>query len=167
MRCEMFKRKEANYCHGKVNEGWGNSKKLWQNLSKFGNTNRSTTIIADHTADDFANFFSQKIDDIRENTSNAVPPCIHHRSVITPECFAPVTKETIVKLLWESPSKTCNIDSVPSRIIKRQVDILVSFIMMLFNRSMIEGTFPEAFKNTTIIPLLKETRPDSLGLRNF
>ena len=88
------------------------------------NNNCSTTIMADHTADE------------------------------------------VVKFLWKSQSKTCNIDPVPQRIIKRQVDILAPFIMLLFNRSMAEGIFPEAFKNTTIISA-ENNRTAQLGFKEF
>ena len=83
------------------------------------------------------------------------------------DCFTPITKEEVVKLLRELPDKTYNIDPVLSHVIKRQADTLAPFIALVFNKSMTNGVFPDAFKNTTITPLRKKIGLDINDLKNF
>ena len=71
------------------------------------------------------------------------------------------------KAVARSPGATCNIDPVPLHVMKRQADTLAPFIALVFNKSITNGVFPDAFKNTTITPLLKKTRLDINDLKNF
>ena len=120
----LFKGEEGEYWRSKIVDGRENSKKLWLNLSGLTNANSSKHVSTDHTADDFDKFFSKKIEDIREETPNATRPDIHHRSPVTLDFFAPVTKEEVVKLLRGLPGKICNVDPVLSHVIKRQAEAL-------------------------------------------
>ena len=70
------------------------------------NTTNSKSISADDTAEDFAKFFTQKVDDIREETANAPPPDIPAGTSVKLDTFKSVSTQEVVELFKSLNSKT-------------------------------------------------------------
>ena len=156
----MLKRKDGEYWRRKVEDNRGNSKKLWQTLAGIFSSKDGKSVTIQHTAEDFARFFSKKLEDIREETLSAKPPYIGNTASLTKHTFSTATRDEVIELLKKSLGKTCGLDPVPSRLIKQNAEVFAHFMTLLFNKSLAEGIFPDSFKRTTITPLLK--RSDSM-----
>jgi len=69
----------------------------------------------DHTADDFATFFMDKVDSVRASTMSTPPYDVPYiRSTPTLDKWTPVTTDEVEKLISSSSCKTCQLDPVPT-----------------------------------------------------
>jgi len=68
------------------------------------------------------------------------------------------TQDEIRKIILKSPNKSCQLDPLPTWLLKDCIDILLPLITTLINRSLIEGMVPIELKRAVIRPLLK--KPD-------
>ena len=64
-----------------------------------------------------------------------------------------------------SSNSTCDLDLIPTKILKSSIDSLLIPITILINLSLSEGIFPDSFKNAKVRPLLKKFSlpPDDLA----
>ena len=66
------------------------------------------------------------------------------------------SEDEIKKLILSSSSKSCDLDLIPTSMLKNCLAILITPINDIINISMETSTFPRNFKKTHIIPLLKK-----------
>ena len=59
-------------------------------------------------------------------------------------CFAPTDEEEIRKVAMKSPSKSCELDPLPTQLIKVNIDILAPYITNTVNKSLLYGIFPQS-----------------------
>ena len=126
---------------------------------------------AKELANEFGSFFHDKIQKIRDKLDKIHLP---QPSVDVPEfCyssfteFKPVTQETVRKVICESATKSCNLDPIPTWLLKDSLDVLLPFITDIINSSLLSGTVPAAFKTSHIMPLLKKSNLDHNNLQNY
>ena len=88
------------------------------------------------TADDHAQYFTWKIDRIRASTAASLPRTIDFRHV--PELLSawwPATVEEVASILKESAAKQCELDPLPTWLVKRANDVLALVIVRMCNTS--------------------------------
>ena len=71
--------------------------------------------------------------------------------------FECASEDEIKKLILSSSSKSCDLDPIPTSVLKNCLDILITPITDIINISMETGTFPQNFKEAHVRPLLKKT----------
>ena len=121
----------------------------------------------------FNDFFISKIAKIRDTLLSAktdsnihpepTPPAAPNTSLT----FAQISESKVLKLFRSSPSKSCDLDSCPTQIVKDSADILAGSITMIINLSLADGKFPDTFKIAHVTPLLKKPSLDRNELSNF
>jgi len=130
-----------------------NSCRLWQTLlNMLGDA-------GDKMAEDFAAFFRDKVESVRASTMTTPPHDVRHRLTPTLECWTPVTAAEVEKLIASAPCKTCQLDPVPTWLIKDMKSLLSPFVALLFNKSLASGHFPQDFKNAVVKSLQKKRWP--------
>ena len=77
-----------------------------------------------------------------------------------------MTDEEILKIIKNSPTKSCSLDPLPTWLLKKTDTLLPTFTQII-NKSLASGTFPTSFKSTLVRPLLKKTNLDTEVLRNY
>ena len=70
--------------------------------------------------------------------------------------FERASEDEIKKLILSSSSKSCDLDPIPTSVLKNCLDILITFITNIVNISMEISTFPQNFKEAHVRPLLKK-----------
>ena len=60
----------------------------------------------------------------------------------------------------KSPSKSCELDPVPTSLIKQNIDVFAKYITIIVNRSLSSGCFSDSQKVAHIKPLLKKPNLD-------
>ena len=65
------------------------------------------------------------------------------------------------------PSKYCNLDPIPTWILKDHIDILLPAITKIVNLSIKSSVFPSNFKSAVVKPLLKKPSLDPENLKNY
>ena len=66
-----------------------------------------------------------------------------------------------------SSSKSCDLDPIPTSVLKNCLDILITPITEIINISMETSTFPQNFKEAHVRPLLKKTSLPKNELKNY
>jgi len=120
------------------------------------------------TAEEFHQFFDEKVEGVRSSTADAPPP------VYTPApdgCrlidFQPITAEDVFAAIQALPDKQSSKDPIPTCILKRYADDLAPFLVVLFNRSLATGIVPSSFKSAFITPMLKKVDLDPSDPKSY
>ena len=108
-------------------------------------------------------FFYNKIDNIRTGLCAMVDePLVEipDQSFNVPlNCFSSVTLQEIRHIILKAPCKSCELDPLPSWLLKDCVDELSLIVTSIVNASLKHAIVPLSLKTALIRPLLK-----SLGL---
>ena len=113
--------------------------------------------------------FINKIDNIRTFLGNDTPlPYEHEPSTgNTLNEFCYVTEAEITKYIKASSPKTCDLDPIPTSLLKEYTMELVPYITKIINESLATGVVPDIFKRAIVTPLLKKPGLDETDLKNF
>ena len=167
---ELFKHKQNTFWENKIKDSSGNSRKLWRTLNGvLGKDRNNSTPSKDLTADDFLRAFSERIEGVRQSTSNAPFPEFGPDTECSSRLsgFEAVNIEYIDQLIRKSPNKNCSLDPVPTWILRQFSDELAPFITSMVNASMKDGVFPSSQKKAMISPILKKPGLDPHDPGNY
>jgi hypothetical protein len=149
----------------------GDQQKLFRVVSKLlGRPNTSPTPSGEpiDLAEKFSNFFVSKILAIQESIPVTQPPVPPDSPFTTPlEEFAPITVDQLARLIGSSPSKHCELDPIPTRLLKLVIPVIGPFICKIINTSLATGVVPDDFKNALVCPRLKKPCLDAEELNNY
>ena len=70
--------------------------------------------------------------------------------------FEPATTTEVRKIIMSSPSKSCDLDPLPTILLKACLDVLIIPITDIINASLCCGLFPQDFKRAHVTPVLKK-----------
>ena len=119
---------------------------------------------------DSSQFFSDKIERIRSKFSPSDSPDPFIFPIIPPpnlSNFNPTTFSEIRNLIFSSQNKQCELDSIPTFLLKLCFDELGPTIINIINFSLSEGIFPSLFQQAIVHPLLKKPSLPDDDLNNF
>ena len=109
--------------------------------------------------DHLSRYFVDKIETIRskfpdkvQNIPQVQKPEIRSKMNV----FERASEDEIKKLILSSLSKTCDLDPIPTSVLKNCLDILITPITDIINISKETSTFPQNFKEAHVRPLLKK-----------
>ncbi len=120
------------------------------------------------TADDFAIFFTNKtktISDqftIPQTDDNFITTNTHSLS-----SFSPLSETDVSKLVLSSHPTTCPLDPIPTHLLQAISSSVIPALTHIINTSLHTGTFPTAFKQARVSPLLKKTLSKSNTFRKL
>ena len=157
----------------KVVECKNDTKKLYKlilNITGTTKVNPLPEALSDkELADKFANFFYNKIVDIRNKLDvfNKYEPARREVSHISE--FQPVTCAEVRKILASMTNKTCELDVVNTKLLKEGLDYILQEITDLVNFSLQNGQFLRKWKTSIVRPMIKKinSRNLNLSLQNF
>ncbi len=128
-----------------------------------------SSVTDEDLANRFSVFFKDKTDKIRKDLpviDNPVQVDLPRPSSQFSE-FSPVTEDYVRKLIMSSPTKSCNLDPVPTWLLKDCIDELLPPITSLINDSLSTGRFPNSMKCATVTPILKKSNMNPEVLKNY
>ena len=154
-------------------EAEGDQKKLYSIIKSLTAVN-SEMPLPDHTsiqqlAGNFGQFFIKKIEDIRHELD--IGDCTHSPVPSSSSGdyftnFRHPTEEEVRKLIMSSKSTTCELDPIPTGLLKEHISILLPVITKLVNLSLQSGVFPSDWKMALVTPLIKKSGLDNI-LKNY
>ena len=87
---------------------------------------------------------------------------------ITPLCvLRPATALEVRTIIMNSPSKSCELDPMPTWLLKKCIGGILPIIVRLVNTSLRSGRFPDSFKEAVIRPILKKPNLNTDELKNY
>ena len=81
--------------------------------------------------------------------------------------FTPLDQGQIGKLIKDSPSKSCDLDPLPTWLLKLCMPELLSLITAIVNCSLESSTVPPSLKKALVRPLLKKPTLDQEVMKNY
>jgi len=172
-QARFYHEKERCYWSSRINANARDARRLWRDLDDLmkrddSNNVSMTSSEAAQRAEDFLEFFDDKVESVRKETENASQPIYNvGSSPLKLNSFRHITQAEVVKLINSANNKYCILDPVPSDIVKKCSDLLSNFIAEMFNRSMDEGYLPQTQKVAHISPHLKKRGLDETDLKNY
>ena len=148
-----------------VDSNTGNQRKLFRTLKKIMHREKKNPL-PDHSrshqlANDFNDFFHEKVNKIRtyfsENNTQAFQydgPDVSKDDDF--QHFRPLQCIETEKLILKSASKQCELDPLPTAIVKDCVTELSPVITRIVNLSLEQAYFPDQYKRAVVKPLLKK-----------
>ena len=123
----------------------------------------------------FNNFFYDKIVKIRDNIkSNSGTLCRSIRYNLEPGFtgiplteFKELSVEEVKKLIKSSATKSCELDPIPTWLLKDCLDDVATWITRITNTSLTSGIFHDSFKKGIVRPLLQKPGSDKNTLQNY
>ena len=122
----------------------------------------------------FADYFNAKIEQIYSDMSchncNTLDVDIN---VVQSSCaskfrkFEPLSLAGLKAIIESMPSKTCDLDPLPTSILKKCIDLLLPAIHHTVNLSLSQGYFPDVLKKACVTPLIKNENLDYDNIKNF
>ena len=79
----------------------------------------------------------------------------------------PATTTEVEKIIMSSPNKSCDLDPLPTILLKACLDVLIKPITDIINASLCSGLFPEDFKCAHVNPILKKTTLSKEDLNSY
>ncbi len=121
-------------------------------------------------AEAFSDYFVSKIENIRtkidQNSIPTVSPTYDPPRETMTE-FTPTTTEEVHKLIKGAKGSTCELDPLPTKMLKEFIDTILHTITNIMNISLSTGTVPSSLKHAIIRPHLKKPTLDSDELKNY
>src|SRR6218665_66483 len=127
-------------------------------------------------ADTFCSFFSDKISSLcftlqsllasQSSTADSPPP-IPPPSQSSLQIHRPASEAEVLLLLNSLPNKQCELDPIPTSLLKDCASVILPVITKIINLSLSTGNFPLAFKHSFVTPLLKKANLDKENLSNY
>ena len=172
---DSIKLAKQKYYSDQIASSRGNPRQLWNTVNKVLHRKQSSPLPSPSPSlpSLFGSFFQDKIAKLRDSiSSNHTHPLSPHDPTPASQpgkllSFEPVTVEEIEKLLSHSPDKQCDLDPLPTFLLKKCSQVLSPTIATIINLSMSTGTFPDSFKHSILTPLLKKPTLDKENLSNY
>ncbi len=117
-------------------------------------------ISQEHGSNDFMNYFTSKIDTIRDKILTMQPSArvlhqiLHYRSPVEKfHLFSTIGEDELYKLVKSAKPTTCMLDPIPSNLLKELLPEVIDPLLAIINSSL---ACPQAFKLAVIKPLMKK-----------
>ena len=127
-------------------------------------------------ANRFSKFFKKKVEDIRKDLKDAlfsdnefIPVISKFDSVCQNYLahFQNASVEEITKFILESNNKNCELDPIPTIVLKKAIHLLAPFITLIINKTFSEGSVPISLKEALVRPALKKPSLDPDQIKNY
>lgn len=167
--------KRTNFYKAKMNQCGKNQKKLFKLVNSLLDNNKNKNILPDSSddtklANDFNNYFVEKIQKIRSgishNSEHVRPPYSSSSVNGTLSSFAPTDEAEIKLILSESGFKTSPNDPMPAELMKENIDSLLPYLVKIVNSSLQSGSM-DNLKEGIVTPLIKDSFLDRNDLKNY
>ena len=171
--------KRCNYNRKSLEASSGDSKTLYKKIDRLlGNVSKDLPSHEDPAllAENFKNFFSEKVNNIRNNIEAEAETITADNTIgesplscEVPEfnCFTPITLDEIQKLITKLSNKCCDVDPIPTFLLKKCSDVLSPIIHHIMNSSLRTSIFPAELKKAIVNPILKTSGADKDCLKNY
>ena len=127
-------------------------------------------------AQDFSDFFVGKVDDIRAGIASGETQHVHSNintddiNDLNNDClleFTPASEKEIEKIIKSAPNKSCELDPLPTWLLKLCLDELLPIVTKIINTSLESSTVPKSFKSAHVRPCIKKPSLNPNELNNY
>ena len=152
----LYRDREREHWEAKIAANAEHPKRLWNTFSAIlgrGRAGRSPEAPS-FTAEDFLASFSAKVQNIRDATAGSPPPAFPPTTSSLSDVNA-VDREELRRIILAAAPKSCELDPLPTFLLKEYLDVLLPLLTALCNRSLREGYLPVSQKRSILIPVIR------------
>jgi len=164
---KCFQHKRSIYLRHNIEEAEKDGKALWKSLNSI--LSPQSSIECPLSPDELLDHFANKTEAIRHSTKDAPLPDLNPNHLNFPGlcAFDEITLPEVDKLLSNSSSKQCELDSCPVWMIKSLRHLFAPILILLINCSLITATLPASHKRAIIRPRIKKSGLDPSDPGNY
>ena len=161
----LLNESECTYYKNTLHEAKSNSKKMFTICNSLLGWNTSLPLPPEHSDSELAECFNifltskrsrirSELKDLRigppdtYDVNDQIPPSM--------DCFQPLTQEEVENVITTSPSKSCDLDPIPTTLLKDILPSVITILTEIINKSLISWIFPDRLKVALVRPLLKK-----------
>ena len=176
----LIRSAKVTYYKGLVEGFSGDSKKLYRLANNLLNRKATSVLpnynVAEELACKFSIFFKNKVSTICDDLSSFTlrapsPPSPAPAPAPTLDSpldqFRHVTSDEIETIIMKSPAKTCDLDAIPTDLLKKCIPVVLPAITAIINSSFSSGIVPSCLKMADVHPVLKKPGLDRNCLQNY
>ena len=150
-------------------------RKLWQTVNSILHRHSAKPLPQDpddpsSISRSFSTFFSDKITQLQSKIPSTSQSPHTPDPTTPPASFSTFRPATIIEITWlihSSENKQCDLDPIPTSLLKQCSSLLAPTITKIINISLATGCFPSSFKQSNVTPLIKKPHLDSENLSNY
>ena len=173
---KVDKEARINYVKADLEESKGDSNGLQRKLNRL--LGKSEVVLPEtgcdrQLAEDFADFFTGKVEKIRNSVTTEghayedVEPLEDFARTCTFEEFREVSCEEIERIVKDMADKTCDLDLIPTWMIKECIGVFAPLFTRVINSSLRKAVVPETFQQAIVFPTIKNPNGDRDSLSNY
>ena len=142
--------------------------------------NSQESTLPDHSnekqlCNDFVNFFTDKVRKIKSSISVQAEKLGPSQTVSAlPEACAsklgeltPTSVDELRAIIKTAAPKSCSLDTLPTELLKDDLETHLPILTELVNSSLTSGHFPSALKHGVVRPLIKKANLDHNQMKNY
>ena len=158
---KMIQAVRSEFYHSKFKLHKGDSKELYKLVSRLTGSIMENNL-ADHDSNDviceeLVNFFLNKIVRFREALSGyELYRCETSEVPFPMSDFKPMDNNFVHKAVSKSHSKSCELDIIPTKLVKAHLDYFIDACTKIVNFSLKTGQFYDEWKSALLRPLQKK-----------
>ena len=159
---------KTNSISGEIIKVWGDAKKLYQVVNEIAGCEKFNPLPKGQSdsdlAEDFATYFLEKIQNIRKLFKN-IPSfkCKVNDAIPRFTKFGVMTSTEVHDLVMDLKIKSCELDPVPTKLIKHHLHLFLPILTKIINCSLTQAIFGENWKCAIVRPLLKKLGLDLIN----
>ena len=157
---DMLKKAKTDAVSNKVTECGNDTKKLYKIVNNILGTNKEKPLPPsddkDKLADDFANYFTGKIQKIRDQLDQYDKYKPWHKEIPTLSQSEPMTTEEVARMISSMAIKLCKLDAIPTSVLKQITPSILQIITKIINISLTQSILVEEWKTAIVHPLLRK-----------
>ena len=92
----------------------------------------------------------------------SLPPTVENFDKLTP-----VTVDDVKTTITSAPSKSCDLDPLPTDVLKEILPELLPFLTETCNKSLSQGCLPKSQRHAIVTPRLKKANADPSDIKNY
>ncbi len=169
---QALKTARTEYIRKLIDNHQNNPRFLFSTVARLTNKQMSPdlNIPSQFNSNDFMNFFTDKIDNIRNTITNVDSTASStSASFIAPKeklhCFTTIGQDELNQLI--SAFKPTTLDPVPTKLLKELLPVAEEPLLNIINSSLSLGHVTKPFKLAVIKPLIKKPKLDPCELANY
>ena len=123
---------------------------------------------------EFSLYYRKKVDNLCSelSTARSRSNCPHVPTLDTQsnevfDSLRPVTDDEVMSIIFKSSAKTCDLDPLPTFLLKKCFSVVFPAITSMINSSFTSGTVPLSLKAANVRPILKKQGLDKNDIENY
>jgi len=160
--------KERAYWMARVCSEAKHPQQLWRSLNTLMGASEKNNLPKNcPSAQEFANFFEAKVAAVRKVTGNSGMSMELQPATEVFDHFETCTSTEVNAVITRAPSKSCEMDPIPTDVLKKFLPELLPYITYMCNSSLQQGNFPLSQRHAIIRPRLKKPDSDPSDVQNY